>query len=85
MRGNTIDGYDLGDRAKESSTTYGFTLGGPIFKNKLFYFVNVENKKTPGVISEYKLSTDGVGDGGKMISRVTAADMDRFSEALAWS
>ena len=83
MRGNTIDGYDLGDRAKESSTTYGFTLGGPVFKNRLFYFVNVENKKTPGVISEYKLSTDGTGDGGKMISRVTAADMERFSEALA--
>ncbi len=82
LRGNSVYGTDLGERAKESNTTYGLTLGGPILKDKLFYFVNAEYKNTPGVITEWKLSTDGVGDAGAMISRVTADDMDRFSDAL---
>ena len=38
MHGNRIDGVDL-ERNPESKTTYGFTLGGPIIKNKLFFFV----------------------------------------------
>ena len=83
LRGNSVDGYDLGDRASESNTTYGLTLGGPIIKDKLFYFVNAEYKNTPGVISEWELSSDGVGDAGRMISRVTPADMDKFADALS--
>lgn len=38
MRGNKIDGEDLGERPIEAHRTYGFTLGGPIVKNKLFFF-----------------------------------------------
>ena len=82
LRGNTIYGEDLGDRISESHTTVGFTLGGPILKNKLFYFVNAEYENTPGPITEWKLSKDGVADAANMTSRVTAADMDRFSDAL---
>jgi len=33
MRGNKIDGEDLGERPIEAHRTYGFTLGGPIVKN----------------------------------------------------
>ena len=47
MRGNSIDGEDLGARAKESKTIYGATFGGPIIKNKLFFFANVEVEKQP--------------------------------------
>jgi hypothetical protein len=82
MRGNTVDGYSLGNREKESKTTYGFTLGGPIVKNKLFFFANFEYEDQPQPISKWKLSTDGVGDADAMISRVTQADMDRFATAL---
>ena len=82
LRGNTIYGDDLGDRISESHTTVGFTLGGPILKNKLFYYVNAEYENTPGPITEWKLSKDGVADAANMTSRVTAADMDRFSDAL---
>ncbi|MFA5426387.1 MAG: TonB-dependent receptor, partial [Bacteroidales bacterium] len=39
MRGNNVDGVELGDRGIDRNTTYGLTLGGPIVKNKLFCFV----------------------------------------------
>lgn len=82
LRGNKVDGYDLGERAAESKNVYGMTLGGPIIKNKLFYFVNAEYELKPTSISKWKLSQDGVGHADQMISRVTQADMDRFSTAL---
>ena len=82
MRGNTVYGNDLGSKVSSSYTTIGFTLGGPIIKNKLFYFVNAERVTTPGPITEWKLSTDGVADAAAMTSRVTAQDMDNFSNAL---
>ena len=50
MRGNAVDGDEIsGARATDRSTTYGFTLGGPIIKNKLFFFVNAEMVKTPTI------------------------------------
>ena len=50
FRGNKLMGEDLGDRKPESNFTYGFTLGGPIIKNKLFFFVNFEMQKQPGEV-----------------------------------
>ena len=82
LRGNKIDGIDLGNRVSSSHTTVGFTMGGPILKDKLFYFVNAEYVTTPSPITEYKLSEDGVGDAAGKISRVTAADMEQFATAL---
>ena len=51
LRGNKLMGEDLplnenGVRDKESNAVYGFTLGGPIVKNKLFFFVNFEMQNT---------------------------------------
>lgn len=82
FRGNKVDGYDLGKRNKESSETYGFTVGGPIIKNKLFFFVNGEYENQPQPITKYRVSEDGKGDSDLMISRVTAADMDAFANIL---
>lgn len=82
LRGNTVDGYDLGDRARERTETYGFTLGGPIIKNKLFFFINGEYENSPNPITKYHLSTDGVGNGATQTSRVTAADMEAFAKIL---
>ena len=52
FRGNTLMGEDLGERQPESNLVYGFTLGGPIVKNKLFFFVNFEMQKKPGEVIE---------------------------------
>jgi hypothetical protein len=81
-RGNTIDGFDLGERSKESTATYGFTLGGPIIKNKLFFFVNGEYENSPKPLHDWKLSTDGIANADQNISRVTSNDMDAFKAAL---
>ncbi len=47
FRGNIVAGEDLGDRKAESNLIVGATIGGPIIKNKLFFFVNFEYQKQP--------------------------------------
>ena len=54
LRGNKLDGEDLGARDPESNKIYGFTLGGPIVKNKLFFFVNFEMQKKPEQTIQYQ-------------------------------
>ena len=83
FRGNKVDGYDLGARPTESTKTYGFTLGGPIIKNKLFFFVNGETSDSPQPIQQWKLSTDGVANASQNITRVTATDLETFKTALS--
>jgi hypothetical protein len=81
MRGNKIGDYSFGARPKESTTSYGFTLGGPIIKNKLFFFANIETEKSPGQVVDWRASTDGVTD-NQRISRVTEANLQKVSDFL---
>ncbi len=81
MRGNNIGKKDFGDRAKESNAVYGFTLGAPIIKNKLFIFGNVEYEKTPRQVIRWRASTDGITD-LQTISRTTEADLKTVSDHL---
>lgn len=80
MRGNTVDGTEIaGARDKDRNTTYGFTFGGPIIKNKLFFFVNAEYSKTPSVAVRWRASEDGVGNASKYLSYASVADMEKVS------
>ena len=80
MQGDAIDGEQIqGARAKDRSTTYGFTLGGPIVKNKLFFFVNGEMTKKPTVVNRWRGSVDGKPDENNYISRTTLADLETAS------
>ncbi|MCY1720793.1 TonB-dependent receptor [Prolixibacteraceae bacterium Z1-6] len=81
MRGNAVYGQEIpGAREKDRNTTYGFTLGGPIIENKLFFFVNAELAKTPTVANRWRASTDGVADADNFISRTTESDLKTVSD-----
>ena len=81
MRGDTIDGGQIaGARAVDRNTTYGFTLGGPIVKNKLFFFVNAEYAKVPTVANRWRASQDGKSDANNYLSRTTESDLKSVSD-----
>ncbi len=80
MRGNMAAGKEVsGARDKDRNTTYGFTLGGPIIKNKLFFFVNAEYSTIPTVVNRWRGSVDGVENADAYISRTTLADLEKVS------
>ena len=81
-RGNKVNGVDLGARAQESKTVYGVTLGGPIIKNKLFFFVNYEQTKEPGQVIKYRGNAGGEEAKGN-VSRTTLADLEAVQKYMA--
>ena len=82
MHGNRVANQDLGERGTDRNTTYGFTLGGPILKDKLFFFANAEYSKIPTVANRWRASEDGVADPENYISRTTIADMEKVRNFL---
>ena len=80
MRGNVAAGQEVaGARDKDRNTTYGFTLGGPIIKNKLFFFINAEYSEIPTVVNRWRGSVDGVANPDAYISRTTLEDLEKVS------
>ena len=81
LRGDAIGGEQItGARAKDRTTTYGFTLGGPIVKNKLFFFVNYEYVKAPTIANRWRGSEDGKEDANNYISRTKLSDLQKVSD-----
>ncbi|MDI9533756.1 MAG: carboxypeptidase regulatory-like domain-containing protein [Bacteroidota bacterium] len=81
MRGDAVYGNPIaGARNIDRNTTYGFTFGGPLIKNKLFLFANGEMAKTPTVVNRWRASTDGVADPDNYISRTTINDLRTVSD-----
>ena len=77
MRGDAIDREQItGAREKDQQTTWGMTLGGPILKDKLFFFVQGEMVKQPTVTNRWRASEDGVADPDNYLSRTTIKDME---------
>jgi hypothetical protein len=78
MIGSTVDGVEA-PKGDLTQLQTGFSLGGPIIKNKLFFFVNAELERRSDLGSSFvpNRGTDGPG-----VSRVLASDLDAVSNAL---
>ena len=79
MHGNRVDNQELSARTEDRKTTYGFTLGGPIVKNKLFFFANFEKAVIPTTVTKWRGSEDGVADPNNSISRTKNSDLETIS------
>ena len=80
--GNTVDGNEVIGARSRSSLNIGGRVGGPIIKNKLFFFLSGEygTESIPGVT--WKPSTDGVANPDLGISRTLESDMVRVKNFL---
>lgn len=80
MRGSRVDNESLNVPENNDRQIYGATLGGPIIKNKLFFFANVEYQKIPSTIIDWRASEDGIADPDSYISATKLSDMKKVSE-----
>ena len=84
MQGDAVYRQQIqGARDKAQTTTYGFSFGGPIIKNKLFFFANGEMIKIPSIVNRWKGSDDGVADPNNYISRTKNSDLEAVSNYVA--
>jgi hypothetical protein len=88
MQNEKYKGNEVGDKTfKKSPSSYqmeGFRLGGPIIKNKLFFFMNFEKEKSE-VAGPARIAAtpDKPADYNNNIARPTATKMDSISQYLA--
>lgn len=78
--GTNVGGIKLAAQPNSKSTVYGGSVGGPIIKNKLFFFVNGEiEKRVAPPLTSY---TPTGGPGGGNISNVKVDSLKKFSDYL---
>lgn len=81
----SVQGRHLGDvQLPKEDFTYnqrGLSIGGPIIKNKLFFFANIEQDRRDFPSSSYSANR-GEGAGAANISAVKAAELDELSQFL---
>jgi hypothetical protein len=78
--GTKVGDNDISSTIIDSkSKTYGLSLGGPIIKNKLFFFLNAEKEDNtkPGM----SFSANGAGGAGT-VSSTTVGDLEKVSNYL---
>ena len=80
LHGKTIDHETMaGVNDVDRNTLYGVTLGGPIIKDKLFFFANYEYEETPSVATRWRGSEDGKANPDQYISRTKLSDLEKVS------
>jgi hypothetical protein len=85
LQGRRIGDNEL-ERVDAGTRNFGFRLGGPIIKNKLFFFINAERESETGANASgtnlWRPSENGVADAENNISRVRRSEMDAVGSHL---
>ena len=79
LQGNEVSGEPVSANPDLSYRQTGFSLSGPVMKDKLFFFVNAELERNDDPGSNFVASRGPTGFG---ISRVQASTMDAISDRL---
>lgn len=82
MTGDRVQDATVANAKTTSRQTNGASVGGPIIKNKLFFFINGELEYKSFLGNQWQPSTDGVGSAENKISQTTIADLERVSNFL---
>jgi len=82
LLGKKVDDYEL-TRSKSQYYTYGASIGGPIIKDKLFFFVNgeYEDNVTAGPTNRARGANEEWGS-GTTVNRPLQSDMETMSQYL---
>jgi hypothetical protein len=84
FRNKNMIGTKVGDtevfRGDLKALQAGFAIGGPIIKDKLFFFANFELERRSDLGSNFLAARSGVS--GANVSRVLASDLDNVSNLL---
>ena len=78
---NTLKGSAYAFFSNEDRYLWGATLGGPLVKDRLFFFLNYEQEHTLRDVIPYRAREDGETPGGN-VSRTKLSDMDRVAGFL---
>lgn len=66
----------------QKDSTYGFNVGGPILKDKLFFFVSAEHEKTTGIGADSANGLDdSLGNGASTSNKVSPGDLQKIIDA----
>lgn len=85
LQGRKIKDVTL-DKIDAANRNYGFRLGGPIVKDKLFLFVNAEREESTGANASganlWRASEDGIADPENNIARTKRSDLEAVRNHL---
>lgn len=80
FNGKHVGSFTLPAPPQQSNKLYGFRLGGPIIKNKLFFFINAEKEENQFPSITFRPSQPGVS--GDNVSSTSADSLKKFSDFL---
>ena len=80
LLGNTVSGNEVVANPDLSFIQSGFSLSGPIMRDKLFFFVNAELERTDDPGTNFVASTTGTPGFG--VSRVESSVMDAIRQRM---